>query len=102
MTSPQRRQEDAVLAGNSLQQTSQIGAEESCGRGEPQSEQEAGSNTQLKLSKGLRSTRTTARQRVVADSWEWFVRMLESLWKTHLARRAKKYKPAHCAKYNAS
>jgi hypothetical protein len=71
--------------GNSVQQTSQIGAKESRGRSEPQREQEAGKSVQLKLSKGLRSTRTTARQRVVCESGTSVVRMLKSLGKTHLA-----------------
>jgi len=65
--SPQRWQTGEVWRGNSVQQTSQMGTKESRGRGEPHSEQEAGKKVQLKLSKGLRSTRTTARQRVVSD-----------------------------------
>lgn len=83
--SPQRRHEGGAWRGNSVQQTSQIGARESRGRSEPQREQEVGKRVQLKLSRGLRSTRTTARQRVVCDGGTSLTALRESLWKTHLA-----------------
>ena len=85
--SPQRRHVGAAWRGNSVQQTSQMGTKESRGRGEPHKEQGAGKKVQLKLSKGLRSTRTTARQRVVSDGGTPVAAMRESLWKTHLAQR---------------
>lgn len=83
--SPQRWHVGGAWMGNSIQQTSQIGTRESRGRSAPQREQEAGKSVQLKLSKGLRSTRTTARQRVVGDGGTSLTAMRESLWKTHLA-----------------
>jgi len=73
------------MIGNSDQQASQIGIEENRGRVEPQRAQGAGSIAQLKLSKGLRSTRTTARQRAVSDGGTSVVRLPESSWKTHRA-----------------
>jgi hypothetical protein len=96
MASPQRAHEGPDWTENcdqqSDQQRGQIGTEESCGRGEPQRAQEDGSKAQLKLSiglrsmrAGLRSTRTTARQRVVWASGTSDLRMAESVWKTHLA-----------------
>ena len=99
--SPQRSQTAPVWRGNSVQQTSQIGTEESRGRSEPHREQEAGSSVQLKLSKGLRSTRTTARQLVVADGGTWFAVMTESLRKTHLAWGAMPLHVARCRQYTA-
>src|SRR5208282_1960731 len=81
----QRAQTGPLWTGNSDQQTGQIGTEESCGRGEPHRAQEEGSRAQLKLSIGLRSTRTTARQRVVCASGTSVMRMAVSLEKTHLA-----------------
>lgn len=83
--SPQRIHTGPVWTGNSVQQASQIGIDESRGRGEPQRAQEAGRSAQLKLSMGLRSTRTTARHRVVCEGGTSVMRMPESLWKTHLA-----------------
>jgi len=71
--------------GNSIQHASQIGTEESCGRGEPQREQEAGRRAQLKASMGLRSTRATARQREVSDGGTSSVSEPEFLRKTHLS-----------------
>jgi hypothetical protein len=85
--SPHRTQAGAVWTENSVQQTGQIGAEESCGRGEPQRAQGDVRRAQLKLSMGLRSTRTTARHRVVSDGGTSVVRKPVSLWKTHLARK---------------
>jgi hypothetical protein len=83
--SPQRAHAGPPCLGNSVQQMSQIGIAESRGREEPQRAQEAGRSAQLKLSTGLRSTRTTARQRVVCDGRTPVKRMHASLWKTHLA-----------------
>lgn len=85
--SPQRGHTAADWRGNSFQQISQMGTRESRGRGRPHKEQEAGKNAQLKLSKGLRSTRTTARHRVVCEGGTSTAAMRESLWKTHLAQR---------------
>ena len=73
--------------GNSIQQASQIGTEESCGRGKPQREHEAGRRAQLKASMGLRSTRATARHREVSDGGTSIVSEPESLRKTHLSLR---------------
>jgi hypothetical protein len=84
--SPQQAQMGAFSTGNSDQQAAQIGAEESCGRGVPHRAQEAGSSVQLKLSRGLRSTRTTARHRVVCDGGTSVIRIPEFLLKTHLAQ----------------
>lgn len=85
--SPHRVHAGPLWTANSVQQTGQIGAEESCGRGEPQRAQGDGRIAQLKLSMGLRSTRTTARHRVVSDGGTSVVRKPVSLWKTHLARK---------------
>jgi len=82
--SPQEKQTGAVWRGISDQQASQIGAEESCGSGEPQRVQEAGRNAQLTASTGLRSTRATARQAEVSDGGTSNVSEPESLRKTHL------------------
>jgi hypothetical protein len=66
--SPHRRHAGPSWTGISAQQASQIGTEEKRGRGEPQRAQEAGSTVQVIASRGLRRTRTTARQRDVSDS----------------------------------
>jgi len=94
MASPQRAQTEPDWTGNSDQQTGQIGTEESSGKGEPQRAQEVGRRAQLKLSIGLRSTRTTARQRVVCANGTSAVRMAVSLEKTHLASGQK---PNRCS-----
>jgi hypothetical protein len=94
MASPQRAQTEPDWTGNSDQQTGQIGTEESSGKGEPQRAQEEGSRAQLKLSIGLRSTRTTARQRVVCANGTSAVRIAVSLEKTHLASGQK---PNRCS-----
>jgi hypothetical protein len=73
--------------GNSVQQIRQMGVKERCGSGDPQRAQEAGRRAQLKASMGLRSTRTTARQREISDGGRSDVSDLESLPKTHLASR---------------
>ena len=83
--SPQRKHRGPLRAGKSIQQALQIGAEESCGRGEPQRAQEAGKRAQPKASMGLRSTRATARQREVSDGGTSNVSEQESLLKTHLS-----------------
>src|SRR5271165_454048 len=75
--------------GISIQHTSQIGTEESCGRGEPQREHEAGNRTDPTASRGLRSTRATARHADVCDAdvsagGSSIVSEPESLRKTHL------------------
>jgi len=82
--SPQREQAAPSSTGILAQQTSQIGTEESRGRGEPHSEHEAGRRAQLTASTGLRSTRATARHRVVSDGGTSNVSEPESLRKTHL------------------
>jgi hypothetical protein len=94
MASPQRAQTGPLWTENSDQQTGQIGTEESSGNGEPQRAQDEGRRAQLKLSIGLRSTRTTARQRAVCSSGTSVVRMAESMWKTHLASGQK---PNRCS-----
>jgi len=94
MASPQRAQTEPDWTGNSDQQTGQIGTEESSGKGEPQRAQEVGRRAQLKLSIGLRSTRTTARQRVVCANGTSAVRIAVSLEKTHLASGQK---PNRCS-----
>jgi hypothetical protein len=99
--SPQRAQAGTVWTGNSDQQTGQIGTEESAGRGEPQRSQEEGRRAQLKLSIGLRSTRTTARQRVVCARGTSVTRMAVSLEKTHLASGQSRTDAARCGKYSA-
>lgn len=83
--SPQRAQAPSPRAGNSPQHGKQIGIKESRGRGEPQRAQEEGRRMQLKLSKGLRSTRTTARHQMVSDGGTMVVLAPLTLWKTHLA-----------------
>ncbi len=85
MESPQRAHEGPLWTGISDQQTSQIGTEESCGRGEPQREQVAGRRAQPKASMGLRSTRATARHREVCDGGRSYVMEPKALLKTHLA-----------------
>ena len=94
MASPQRTQTGPLWTENSDQQTGQIGTEESSGKGEPQRAQDEGRRAQLKLSIGLRSTRTTARQRVVCANGTSVVRMAVSLEKTHLASGQK---PNRCS-----
>jgi hypothetical protein len=81
---PQRAQDGLGRTGNSVQQRSQIGAEESCGRGEPQRVHRSGRRAQLRASRGLRSTRATARQRETSDGGTASVSELESWRKTHL------------------
>ena len=99
--SPQREQASPSSAGIPAQQRSQIGMEESCGRGEPQSEQEAGRRAQPTASTGLRSTRTTARHLVVSDGGTSNVMEPESLRKTHL-NSASVNGTALCGKYNST
>jgi hypothetical protein len=82
--SPQRAHRGPLRAGNSVQQTSQIGTEERCGRGEPHRVQQAGNSAQPKASTGLRSTRATARQREVSEGGTSNTSEPESLRKTHL------------------
>ena len=82
--SPQRAHAGPLWTGNSVQQTSQIGTEESCGRGEPQRAQKAGRRAQPIASMGLRSTRATARHREVSDGGTSNISEPESLRKTHL------------------
>lgn len=65
-----------------------MGVEERRGREEPQRVHEAGRIAQAKASTGLRSTRTTARQRDVPDDGKWNAIEPELLLKTHLAGRA--------------
>lgn len=86
--SPQRAQTMPLSEGISVQQTSQIGAEERCGRGEPQRKHEAGSIAETRASRGLRSTRTTARQRDVPDDGRSKTIEPELLLKTHLTAGA--------------
>jgi hypothetical protein len=64
----------------------QIGTKEGRGRGEPQRVLEAGRRVQTTASTGLRSTRTTARHRVVSAGGTSIVSEPESLRKTHLNR----------------
>src|ERR1035438_263144 len=85
--SPQRAHRGPLRTGNSVQQRSQIGTEESRGRGEPQRAQKAGRRAQPNASMGLRSTRATARQREVSDGGTSNVSEPESLRKTHLTSR---------------
>jgi hypothetical protein len=99
--SPQRAQAGPLWAENSDQQTGQIGTEESCGKDWPQRSHEAGSRAQLKLSIGLRSTRTTARQRVVCARGTSAMRMAVSLEKTHLASGQKPNRCSPMGKYSA-
>ena len=80
----QRTHTRSFWTGNSVQQTSQIGTEEICGRGEPQRVQEAGRRAQPRASMGLRSTRATARHREISDGGTSNVSEPESLRKTHL------------------
>ena len=87
MPSPQRTHTCPALAENSDQQASQIGAEDSCGRGEPHRAQGAGRRAQLRTSRGLRSTRATARHRVISDGGTSIVSEPWSLRKTHLSLR---------------
>src|ERR1700744_111775 len=89
MVSPQRAQPPALLsAGIRSQQRSQIGTEERRAREAPQRVHEAGRrvqpNASTTASTGLRSTRTTARQRVISDGGSSTASEAESLRKTHL------------------
>ena len=99
--SPQHEQASPSSAGIPAQQRSQIGTEESCGRGEPQSEQDDGRRAQPTASTGLRSTRATARHLVVSDGGTSNVMEPESLRKTHL-NSASVNGTALCGKYNSS
>lgn len=82
--SPHRWQAGPRATENSVQQELQIGAEERCGREEPQRAQRAGRIAEANASIGLRSTRTTARQREVSDGDRLRSREPELLRKTHL------------------
>lgn len=82
--SPQRWHTGSPGTENSAQQASQIGAREICGKGEPHRAQGEGTRAQVSASRGLRSTRTTARQRDKPDGGTAFESEPESLWKTHL------------------
>lgn len=93
--SPQRTQKAPVWLGNSSQQASQIGTKERRGSEEPQRTQEAGRSVQPRLSRGLRSTRTTARHREVSESGTSVLRMPESWKKTHLASGLSQFR-SHC------
>src|SRR5438552_631707 len=84
--SPQREQTGSFWTRNSAQHASQIGTEESCGRGEPQREQSEGRRAQLAASRRLRSTRATARHAEVPDGGTSSVSEFRSLLKTHLAK----------------
>jgi hypothetical protein len=86
--SPQREHRDPDWTGTSDQQAAQIGTEERRGSGEPQTEQESRKTVQLTASKGLRSTRDTARHLEIPDSGTSSVDERESLRKTHLAEAA--------------
>jgi hypothetical protein len=105
--SPQRAQASPLGSGNSVQHTSQIGTEESCGRGDPQRVQLAGRRAQLRASprpfRGLRSTRATARHRDDPDGVTSNVSEPEFLRKTHLtSRRTAKLSVAYtppCTQY---
>jgi hypothetical protein len=61
-----------------------MGTDDSCGSGEPQRVQGAGRRTELIASRGLRSTRATARQRDVSESEPSIVSEPWFLLKTHL------------------
>ena len=82
--SPQRRHTPSRWVENSAQQTSQIGTEDSRGKGEPQRAQEEGNKAQPRASSGLRSTRATARQREMPGGETAIVSEPESWLKTHL------------------
>ena len=88
--SPQRAHTGPLARGNSVQQRSQMGTDERCGRGEPQRAQEAGKRAQLTASTGLRRTRATARQREVSEVGTSNVSEPESLRKTHLTGGVKR------------
>ncbi len=75
--------------GISIQQASQTGTEQRRGSGEPQREQGAGRRVEPIASRGLRSTRTMARQRDVSDSEPSIVSEPEFLRKTHLTLAAR-------------
>jgi hypothetical protein len=99
--SPQRAHAGPLGTGNSVQQTGQIGVAERRGRLEPQRAHEAGRRAQLKLSRGLRSTRTTARHLVVSDGGTVIELAPVFLWKTHLASGRCRRNAARCAQYSA-
>jgi hypothetical protein len=82
--SPQRAHKVQSRTGKSAQQSSQIGAGERRGKGQPQRAQSSGRRAQLKMSAGLRRTRTTARQREVSGGGTSFANKQEFWWKTHL------------------
>ena len=84
--SPQRAHAAASWVETSDQQAAQIGAEESCGRRDPHREHEVGRTVQAIASKGLRSTRDTARHLEISDGVASNVSEPESLRKTHLLR----------------
>lgn len=86
--SPQRTQAAASWGTTSDQQAAQIGANESCGRRYPQREHEAGKIVQASASRGLRSTRDTARHLEISDGVASNVSEPRSLRKTHLSREA--------------
>lgn len=92
--SPQCAHPGLSRGENSTQQASQIGAEEKRGRGEPQRTQEAGRSAQLRASRGLRSTRTTARHRVISDDGR-STASNPTLLKTHLTSGAGTRTPSH-------
>ncbi len=93
--SPQRMHAGPVRTETSVQQASQIGAEERCGSGEPHRLQEEGKRAQLTASRGLRSTRATARHAEVSDGGTSNVSEPESLRKTHLAWTEEPLKNTH-------
>jgi hypothetical protein len=99
--SPQRMHTGPLRTEKSAQHTSQIETEESRGRGVPHKAQEAGSRAQLIVSRGLRSTRTTARHFVVSDGGTSPGLALQFVWKTHLAWRQGRHRAARCAQYSA-
>ena len=82
--SPQQAQTVSARDANSAQQDGQTGTRENCGMGKPQRTQGAGSKAQPSASSGLRSTRTTARQRDEPEGRATSGRESERLWKTHL------------------
>jgi hypothetical protein len=67
-----------------------MGAASKRGKGVPQSAQEVGSRTHPSASRGLRSTRATARQRAEDDGGSSTDSEPESLRKTHLTWSAPK------------
>jgi hypothetical protein len=65
-----------------------MGTDERSGRGEPQRAQPEGRRAQLIASRGLRSTRATARHADVPDGGTSSVSEFGSLLKTHLLKEA--------------